>query len=203
MNLTVLVAPVASVALLFGSIGVATLTGDWVTSGRQQVVAGQALTVDDLKGWMTLQQAADGLGLPVGSLIALVGAPDGVLTPATAFKDVEGLVPGFELTAFRDQLTALLAGGAAASAEPSATPQPAPAPTPTHTPSPASGSTQSVTGQSTLTQVATAAGVDVADLVRESGLPADVDVDRTLKDLRDTIPGFEIQQVRDALTRLG
>ena len=56
MNLTVLVAPVASVALLFGSIGVATLTGDWVTSGRQQVVAGQALTVDDLKGWMTLQQ---------------------------------------------------------------------------------------------------------------------------------------------------
>ena len=126
-----------------------------------------------------------------------------MLTPATAFKDVEGLVPGFELTSFRDQLTVLLAGGAAASAEPSATPQPAPAPTPTHTPSPAAGSTQSVTGQSTLTQVATAAGVDVADLVRESGLPADVDVDRTLKDLRDTIPGFEIQQVRDALTRLG
>ncbi len=108
------VAPVATVAIIFGTVGVAQATGVWVTSGRQAVVVGQQLGVDDLKGWMTLQQAADGLGMDVDRVIAVVGPPAGVtLTPATALKDLESLVPGFQMSAFREALRSALGQSAA------------------------------------------------------------------------------------------
>ncbi len=103
------VAPVASIVILVGAVGAGLASGEWVTSGRQVITATTQLGVDDLKGWMTLQQAADGLGVPVGELIDLLDAPPGVdVAPSTAFKDLESLVPGFELSAFREVLRARL-----------------------------------------------------------------------------------------------
>lgn len=203
MRVSYWIAPVASVVLLFGSVGVAQLTGDWVTTGRAQVVRGAPITVDDLKGWMTLQEAADGLGMTVTPMITLIAPPASAeLTPQTAFKDIEGLVPGFELSTFKEQLRVYLAG----SATPTPVAGPASAPSPSDVPdatdSHVPGSTGSVTGQSTLAGVALAAGVDLDALVRESGLPEDVNTRVPLKELRDSMPDFEIQQVRDAVTRL-
>ena len=101
--------PLLSLALFFGAIGVAQAAGWWVTSGRQAVAVGE-MTIGDLKGWMTVQQAADGLGVPADDLVGLVGAPTGVgVTAATAFKDIEGLVPGFDLTAYREAVQGYLA----------------------------------------------------------------------------------------------
>lgn len=216
MKASVWLAPVAFVAIMFGTIGVAQATGGWVTSGKQTVTAGQRLTADDLKGWMTLQQASDGLGLPLETLIAAIDPPAGVaLTGATAFKDLEALVPGFELTSFREVIRLLLnPTTSAAPTSPSAAPTSAPAPQPsaTHTPTgiptgtgsaSETGASGSVTGQSTLRGIARDNGLDPAVLARESGLPADVNLDATLKTLRDSYPGWEIQAVRDAVARLG
>lgn len=115
MKVSLWVSPVVSAVVLFGSVGLATITGDWVTSGRQQVVQAARPGVDDIKGWMTLQQAADGVGTPVSIVIELIGAPEAVrLAPSTVFKDVEGLVPGFELASFRDRLRDHLAAEPAA-----------------------------------------------------------------------------------------
>lgn len=105
MKTSVWVAPVASVVVLFGSVGIAELTGVWEVSGRTALVAGEQLGVDDLKGWMTLQQAADGLGMPVAELIELVDPSGNAgITPDTAFRDVEDHVEGFTISAFREQL---------------------------------------------------------------------------------------------------
>lgn len=197
MKATVWVAPIASVAILFGTIGVAQASGGWVTSGKQAVVAGQQLTVDDLKGWMSLQQAADGVRMPLDELLALIAPPAGVqLTGATLFKEVEGLVPGFELTAFREALRAHLAGQPVAPGE-----LPTPAASVTPPPGPAAAS-PSVTGQQTLREVAAANGLDPVVLTREAGLPEGTGLDVPLKELREANPGFEIQAVRDALERL-
>lgn len=216
MKASVWLAPVAFVAIMCGTIGVVQATGGWVTSGKQTVTAGQRLTADDLKGWMTLQQASDGLGLPLETLIAAIDPPAGVaLTGATAFKDLEALVPGFELTSFREVIRLLLNPTiSAAPTSPSAAPTSAPAPQPsaTHTPTgiptgtgsaSGTGASGSVTGQSTLRGIARDNGLDPAVLARESGLPADVNLDATLKTLRDSYPGWEIQAVRDAVARLG
>jgi hypothetical protein len=110
MKVSLWVSPIVSAVVLFGSVGVATITGDWVTGGREQVAQSTRLTVDDIKGWMSLQQAADGLDIPVATVIELIDAPnaDG-LGPTTLFKEVEAQVPGFELAAFRDRLRAPLA----------------------------------------------------------------------------------------------
>lgn len=112
MKVSLWVAPVISVVVLFSSVGVATVTGDWVTGGREQVVHGVRLTVDDVKGWMTIQQAADGLGVPAWTILELIGPadPSSSLSPSTAFKDVESIVPGFALTTLREQLRSLKPG---------------------------------------------------------------------------------------------
>lgn len=122
MKVSLWVSPVVSVMVLFGSVGVATVTGDWVTGGRVEVSQSSRISADDVKGWMTLQQAADGLGLPVAAVIELID-PQGAagLSATTLFREVEPLVPGFELTTFRALLRARLASPAAPSpaAEPS------------------------------------------------------------------------------------
>lgn len=118
--------PVLSLLIFFGTVGVSQATGTWVTSGRgtgagmsaASAVPPGALAVTDLKGWMTLRQAADGLGLTPDELVALVAAPAGApVGPDTALRDLEALVPGFSLTGFRDVVRAYIdrrAGGAAA-----------------------------------------------------------------------------------------
>ena len=207
--------PALFVAIMVGGVGIANATGVWVASGREVVVAGQALGVDDLKGWMTLQQAADGVGVPVADLAAIASpANPGLVSGATAFKDLEKLVPGFELSTFKEQVRAFLAArgtGPAASASPTAAPaQTAPAAsetpkgtgTPTGSGTPAASDTQTIRGSTTLRQVAATYGLDVARLAQECGLPADVDPDTTLKDLTATVPGFEVGTVRDAVERL-
>lgn len=227
MKVPIWVIPVVTIALLFGSWGVGKATGEWEISGRQQVLAGQQITADDIRGWMTIQQAADGLGIAPEEIIALLDAPQGAeVTPQTAFKDLEALVPGFEVSTFRDILRAYLSGaptgaspdpGHSSSAPSAAAGAPTRAPTgiptgtstsrgeegtPTGTGAPGSGSTQAITGQMTLQQVAVDNGLDVQDLVAEAGLPADIDPGTTLKDIKNIVPGFEVQVVRDAVARL-
>lgn len=120
------VMPLLTALLMFGTIGVAQVSGTWVTSGRTAAGAGGGagddtgggadksvtagtLTSADLKGWMTLGQAADGLGMSLADLITLVAAPAGSgVDGSTAFKDLEKLVPGFSLTDFRPKVDAAL-----------------------------------------------------------------------------------------------
>lgn len=110
--------PLVTLVALFGTIGIAQVAGWWSASGRQVVVAA-TLGVDDLKGWMTIQQAADGLGVPATTVIEAIGAaPEAGVTPATRFKDVEALVPGFELSSFREVLAERLALAPSASPSP-------------------------------------------------------------------------------------
>ena len=117
MKVSLWVSPIVSAVVLFGSVGVATITGDWVTGGRFEVAQGAQMSVADIKGWMTLQQAADGVGIPVALVIGMIGAPEGViLDPSTVFKDVEARVPGFELASFRDRLRGYVAADPAAPA---------------------------------------------------------------------------------------
>lgn len=122
MNRLTWLSPIVFIAVMLGGVGVAQLTGTWITSGKQVVAAGQ-LTADDVKGSMSLQVAADGLGVTVDDLVTLIEPPDrNALSATTLFKDIEALVPGFELTAFRDKLRAFLAARNGA---------PVPTPTPT------------------------------------------------------------------------
>ena len=215
------IAPIVFIAVMLGGVGVAQATGTWITSGKQLVAPAGQLAVDDVKGSMTLQQAADGLGIAYPELVSLINPPDpNALTPATLFKDLEALVPGFSLTTFRETLRSYLAArsGSAlpspssALTSTSAVPTPTPAPTTvqtttaTHTASAVPTGTgtgdASIKGSLTLRQVADANHLTLSVLVAECGLPADVNAELTLRELADTNPGFDVQVVKDAVARL-
>lgn len=125
------IAPLAFIGIMLGGVGFAQLTGEWVSTGGAAAGQGAAgsgvgeddgagagggtavagtLTPDTLRGRMTLQEAADGLGITVEELAVLINPDDpALLTGDTAFKEIEGLVPGFELSGFRAELAAYLA----------------------------------------------------------------------------------------------
>jgi hypothetical protein len=126
MNRLTWIAPIVFVVVMLGGVGIAQASGAWITTGKQVVVAG-ALSVDDVKGSMSLQAAADGVGVTLDDLITLINPSDrSLLSPATLFKEIEAIVPGFELSTFRETLRAFLA---ARDGAPSPTPMPSASPT--------------------------------------------------------------------------
>lgn len=215
MNRLTWISPIIFIAVMLGGVGISQLSGAWVTSGKQVVAVGQ-LSADDVKGSMTLQVAADGLGVTVDDLVTLIDPPDrSALSPATAFKDIEALVPGFELTAFRDKLRVFLA---ARNGSPLPTPtatttaattvavpvsgSPSAVATHTSTPTGTGTSDTQVKGSMTLRQVAQTYNLSLDKLIAECGLPADVDADKPLRDLSTVVPGFDVEAVRSAVDRL-
>lgn len=92
--------PILALVLLLGTVGIAQAAGWWVVSGREMVDLTQLTSGDEVKGWMTLQQVADGTGIETEALVAKLGLPAD-LPPATVLKDIEGIVEGFEITAVR------------------------------------------------------------------------------------------------------
>jgi hypothetical protein len=127
MRVNRFVLPIVSIVALLGTALVAQAAGLWSTSGRDTAVLAN-MTPADVKGWMTLQQVMDGLGISQAELYPLANIPADV-PPSTALKDLEPLVPDFDVTTLRDKLTAWAAGGtvrAAGTAVPGAsTPVPA------------------------------------------------------------------------------
>lgn len=131
---------------LFATIGVTRLTGDWIISGKQ-IPMGD-MKAADLKGWMTLQQVADALAIPLDAVYQLAGVTDPANVPATtALKDLEKSVPGFSTMTLRTKAADYLAGKPAAPqptvapvAQPTIAPTVAPAVTAMpHTPQPGAG----------------------------------------------------------------
>lgn len=92
--------PVLALVLILGTVGIAQAAGLWVVSGREMVDLTRLKSGDEVKGWMTLQQVADGTGIETAALVAKLGLPAD-LPPETVLKDIEGIVEGFEITAVR------------------------------------------------------------------------------------------------------
>lgn len=69
--------------------------------------------------------------------------------------------------------------------------------TPEHEPSPISE--EEISGRSSLRQVSESSGMPLEDLYAALNLPADLSPESLLKDLRESIEGFEIEAVRTAV----
>lgn len=127
--------PVLAVVALLGSVWIAKAAGAWQTSGRGQVLldAGGQPDPAGIKGWMTLIEISETYGVPLDVVYAMIGGVQGI--PAeTALKDLEGLLPGMEVSALRAGVAAYLEGtagdGEAAPEKAADPPRPEPSPTP-------------------------------------------------------------------------
>jgi hypothetical protein len=199
--------PILFVVALLGTVLVAQNAGAWSTSGRSVVSANQ-LTPADIKGWMTLQQVMDGIGIPQEELYPLIGIGSDV-SANTALKDLESIVPGFEISVLRDKLTARAeASPIMTPSAPPATPTPAPviAATPHTSPTPLPAGTvltgNAVKGRMTLREVSDLCAVPLDALLQALQLPADTDPAVAIKDLVAQGKLAEVTDVQQAVTTL-
>lgn len=221
--------PVLAVALLLGTVGVAQATGWWIVSGKSMVDVQNMTSSADIKGWMTFEQIAAGFGMETSTLYAELGLPAD-LPPETALKEMESVVPGFEVSTVRDVIDAYLGedGTAADSAEREVA-QPAPQPTtaPTAEPSPtpvavdhvpvgdgsgtgdatgsgpaAPTSAVEIKGRHTLQQIADSTGISLDDLLAALALPADTDPNVEVRSLVEGGAIAEVETIRTAVTAL-
>ncbi len=190
---------------LFGTVFTAQATGQWTTSGRVAIEPGN-MTVDDLKGWMTLQEVMDGLKLSQADLYAAGKIPADI-PPSTALNKLEALVPGISVTTLRSALTAspsaspaspvtapVAAGTPVAPTPPAAVPTTAPTAAdkvsgdgtgtgPTPLPAGQILPADQIKGKMTLKEVSAQCAVPLDALLLKLNLPADTSPDTAIKDL--------------------
>jgi len=219
--------PALTVTLMFGTVFGAQAFGLWSTSGRDTTTL-EALTPAAVKGWMTLQQVSDGIPIPLADLYSLMAIPTDI-PPTTALKDLEAVVPDFEVSTLRTRLSEWLAGPAPAdpvlaatvtpqplaptsTAAPTAAPE-AVAPTATHlgeAPGAGSGTgagqTQvaacTIRGRMTLTEVSADCGIATDDLLAALGLPAETTLETSVKDLASQGLVADVQTIQVAVATL-
>jgi hypothetical protein len=207
-----LLVPILAIVILLGTVQVARLAGYWQTSG-QALIAMHDLRADDLRGWISLQQIADGTGVTLSELCSLFGLPAD--TPAvTALKDIEDVISVPEA---RTRLGSYLAAGRLPPVEAEALAVPvAPTAVPTVTPAVrgaggGAGPTPApagmlapadIKGRMTLRDVSEGTGIPLPTLLDAVGLPADTPGTTALRDLPTRVPGIDADRVRQAAARL-
>lgn len=216
MRVNPIFVPVIMIVALLGTVFVAQAAGIWSTSGRTTTLT--TITPADIKGWMTLQQVIDGLGIPQDELYALGNIPSDI-PPTAALKDLESLVPGFETSTLRDALTARFSTPANTSSPTAeippntATPaQPVPTATvaahvesgigPTPLPSGQILPASQIKGSMTLRQVSERCGVALDALLTMLDLPSDTDTNSAIKNLVAEGKLTEVTVVQDAVASL-
>jgi hypothetical protein len=192
--------PVIVIVTLLAPVLIAQALGVWSTSGRTTVNL-ERLAPADIKGWMSLQQVIDGLNVPPATVYNLMHIPADI-APSTALKDLEGIVPDFEVTVLRDKLTtSLSANSPVQEATAEVTPAPTLIPTAEATPAPSQAAlpTSAIKGKITLRQVSAEYGIPLDALLKTLTLPADTNPDTVIKDLVEQGKLNEVSQVQDAV----
>ena len=214
--------PIIVIVALLGTTLIAQAAGFWSTSGKDSTDL-ENMSAADIKGWMTLQQEMDGLKISKEELYSVGGIPLDI--PAEkALKDLEGVVPDFEISTLRDKLAA-----PANLIEPLAPIEPTPVPTPTATPVHTQPPTGAITGthsgdgtgigptplppgqvlpadqikgRMTLREVADQCAVPFDQLLAALNLPLDTDANVAIKDLISQGTLSEVTMVKDAVAKL-
>lgn len=116
--------PIAVAFLFTGTIGVSMTAGWWQSSGKTEVVA-TTLAPADVKGWMSVGQVADGVGLPFEKVVTMIDPPAGVqVNVDTVLNTLEESVPDFDMTTFRANLAAALDDSTGSPVSPTSSPTP-------------------------------------------------------------------------------
>ncbi len=220
--------PILVIVALLGSSLIAQAGGFWATSGRTSVDM-ENMTAVDLKGWMTLQQVMDGMQISQEQLYAAGNIPMDIPT-STALKDLEGIVPDFEVSTLREKLGAPEGAvpeetmGSEHMLEPTATPLPQPTATPIVHTQPITGThsgdgdgtglgptplppgqilpADQIKGRLTLREVADQCAVPLDQLLAALNLPADTDPNTAIKDLINSGKIADVDPVRVAVAGL-
>jgi len=125
---------------------------------------------------MTFQQLSDGYGIPKDTLYELLGIPPEIPVE-TALKDMESILPGFEVSAVREMIDTYLEQGQVLPGS-------------------------EIKGRHTLQDIVDQCNFPASDLIAALGLPVDVDMSTPVKDLASQGQVVDVQNVRDIVTAM-
>ncbi len=215
------------ILLLLATIGIAQTTGFWIVSGKQMIDVSQLASSSEIRGWMTVEEIATGLGLPLDQVYSATGIPKNV-PPDTALKDLEQIIPDFEVSGIQDALAAYLGETEAATPETRAsadstaqleggavlapssdrdlatevmTPV-ADAPQDHETEAATILASADIKGSYTLEEIAAQTHIALDRLLAQLALPPDTNPQQTVRDLVQAGQIVEVETVRDAVTAL-
>jgi hypothetical protein len=216
--------PILVILSIVGSYAAAKTNGNWSVSGKQTINTDNLSSSENVRGWMTLEQLSVGYGIEQNELYKLLGIP-AEISPETALKDLEGMIPNFEVSSVRESLAIFLGEVLEETdIQPFSTELPeeevvfqeTPIPTehipqgagsgdglgPTPLPPGQLLADSEIKGRQTLQEIIDGCQVNQADLLTALELPENTDLNTMIKDLIGIGKVTEIQSVRDAVATL-
>lgn len=135
------------------------------------------LKVEDIKGSSTYESVAESFGIELERLYREVGIDRKSVPPDTMLKDTGKLagIAGFEADAVRVAVAKIIG-----------------------VPYAGESSDFSLEGTMTIAEVANALNVTTGDIIAKLGLPADIPVDRPLRDMKDQY-GFSMTELKEKI----
>lgn len=208
--------PVIAIVILLGSVPLAKVNGWWQTSGVKLITV-EDVSPDDIRGSSTLGDVSAAFGIPMDELVSILNLPE-AYPEDTKLKDLEGIVEvgvargliaqhlgiPWEYEEHEPSEEAVLATPEPTVPEPTAVSSPtAPTPAPASAESAASETdampAADIKGRMTLAEVSDLTGIPKDVLYKELGLASDVPATVPLRDLKETVEGFETSIVREVV----
>jgi ferredoxin len=195
-------------AIYLGATAIGQATGmlRFTAQSLQEIAAKGALKVEDIKGSSTYAAVAEAYGIELERLYREVGVDPKVVPPETMLKDTGKLagIEGFEADTVRKAVAKILGlpyageGGTTTPATPDTT---VPA-----TPKPAIAEQSQLTvpsdfvleGTMSINDIATALKASTAAIVAKLGLPADIALDKPLRDMKDQY-GYSMTTLKEKI----
>lgn len=169
---------------LAGTIGISQAVGYWRTKPAAVAFIDRAgkLDPDQMRGWMTLNEIADGYGIPLDRLYANAGLPSKVASSTKLNQIAKTYRLDFEPDQVRSVVRTMLDPTAAPAARPAAQP----------------AGDQEIKGFMTLNEIALKTGVPKDWLLKKLDLPANTDARQPVREWMHS-QGKSIQNLRDAV----
>lgn len=143
--------------------------------------------IGEIKGYMSIADAAKAVGMTDAQFRAVMKIPDTVPS-TTLMKGIAELVPGYDFDAAKEAAT----GTTAAPVSPSAAVKGTDSPTP-------KVDASLVKGSMTIKDGAAALGMSEADYYKLFQIPAAVSPDTKMKDIVNLVPGYSFDSIKAAL----
>ena len=176
----------------------------------EQAKAGEKIAISEVKGYMSIADAAKAVGMPEEQFRTVMKIPAGVPS-GTTMKSISEIVAGYDFDSAKEAAAAPAPGSAAASAVPSAAASPAASAVPSAAASPAasaaSGSAGAkgkvdvslVKGSMTISEAAAAVGLSQKEFYGLFKIPDSVSASTKMKDIGNVVSGYSFDTVKSSL----
>lgn len=186
MTLSPLLVLILVAALFFVPIWAAQLTGTYEVLPAS-ILKGEVITVSEIKGYMTLHDAAVATGFPEDALRAAMGIPADVASDAK-MNTISTIVSGYDFDAAKEKAEVILTGQSGVEST-------------TEASSGSSGKidVSGIRGSMSISAAAAALAISETEFYELFKIPASVPAATRMKDIANIVSGYNFETIKDSL----